>query len=221
MSADRPGLPDHVLADAQILWDYHQLHHELRPTDVGIGLGSHDPGVPDHTADLYHRGMFPLIVFTGANAPTTIDLYPDGEAVHYARRAVELGVPADAILIEPRATNTAENLIFTRQLLAEHGITPQAVTLITRPYQQRRAYATCRKQWPDVDVICSSQPQTFRNYLDTINDDDRVINMLVGDTQRITLYAERAYALPQPIPASIQRAYEHLIRLGFDSRLVT
>ncbi|WP_231948732.1 YdcF family protein [Jiangella alkaliphila] len=209
------------MEDAQILWDYHQLHHELRTTDVGIGLGSHDLGVADHTADLYHRGMFPLIVFTGANAPTTVDIFPDGEAVHYARRAVELGVPADAILVEPSATNTAENITFTRQLLTEHGIRPQAVTLISRPYQQRRAYATCRKQWPEVDVNCSSKPQTFRDYLDTIADDSRVIDMLVGDTQRITLYAERGYALPQPIPASIQRAYEHLIRLGFDSRLVT
>ncbi|WP_116949233.1 YdcF family protein [Jiangella endophytica] len=219
MSADRPGLPDDVLADAQILWDYHQLHHELRPTDVGIGLGSHDPGVADHTADLYHRGMFPLVVFTGANAPTTVGLFPDGEAVHYARRATELGVPADAILIEPRATNTAENLTFARQLLDEQGITPQSVTLITRPYQQRRAYATCRKQWPDVDVICSSRLQSFRDYLHAIADDDRVINMLVGDTQRIRLYAERGFSISQPVPRQVQDAYNRLVHRGYSSRL--
>lgn len=219
MSAERPGLPDDVLADAQILWDYHQLNHELRPTDVGIGLGSHDLGVADHTADLYHRGMFPRIVFTGANAPTTVDLFPDGEAVHYTRRAVEVGVPAEAILIEPLATNTAENLTFTRLLLAEHGITPQSITLVSRPYQQRRAYATCRKQWPEVEVICSSRPQTFRDYLDAIADDDRVVNMLVGDTQRISLYAQRGFALPQDLPASVLRAYERLVAHGFTRRL--
>ena len=219
MSRDRPGLPDDVLEDAQILWDYHQLHHELRPTDVGIGLGSHDLGVADHTADLYHGGMFPTIVFTGANAPTTVDLFPDGEANHYAQRAVELGVPADAILIEPRATNTAENLTFARQLLAEHGIAPLSVTLITRPYQQRRSYATCRRQWPDVDVICSSRPQTLRDYLDTIADDDRVINMLVGDTQRITLYANRGFAIPQPIPNAVKTSFDRLTGAGFTRRL--
>jgi uncharacterized SAM-binding protein YcdF (DUF218 family) len=219
MSTERPRLPDDVLADAQILWDYHQLHHELRPTDVGIGLGSHDLGVADHTAGLYHRGTFPLIVFTGANAPTTVDIFPNGEAVHYAHRAVELGVPADALLVEPRATNTAENITFTRQLLDEHGVTPRAVTLISRPYQQRRAYATCRKQWPEVDVICSSRPQSFREYLDAIADDDRVINMLVGDTQRITLYAERGYALPQEVPPSVDAVYNRLRSRGFTSRL--
>ncbi|WP_026874251.1 YdcF family protein [Jiangella gansuensis] len=220
MGADRSRLPDDVLEDAQILWDYHQLHHELRRTDVGIGLGSHDLGVADHTADLYHRGMFPLIVFTGANAPTTVDLFPDGEANHYARRAAELGVPAGAILIEPRATNTAENITFTRQLLAEHGVRPRSVTIVSRPYQQRRAYATCRKQWPDVDVICSSQPQSLRDYLATVADDDRVINMLVGDTQRISLYAERGFAISQDMPQDVRDGFTRLAQRGFDRRLV-
>lgn len=220
MTKHHQRLPDDVLADAQILWDYHQLNHELRPTDVGIGLGSHDLGVADHAAELYRQGMFPRIVFTGANAPTTAELFPDGEAVHYARRATELGVPAQAILVESRATNTAENLTFTRQLLHEHGITPSSVTLITRPYQQRRAYATCRKQWPGVNVICSSQPLTFRDYLDTIADDDRVINMLVGDTQRITLYAEGGFAVPQPFPEGVQATYDRLVGCGYTDRLL-
>jgi hypothetical protein len=79
-----------IMADAQALWDYHQMHHVPRPTDVGIGLGSHDLGVADHTADLCHQGCFPLVVFTGANASTTVDVFPRGEAVHYAERAREL-----------------------------------------------------------------------------------------------------------------------------------
>ena len=61
-----------VMEDAQALWDYHQMNHAPRATDIAIGLGSHDISVAEHTADLYHQGMFPLIVFTGANAPTTI-----------------------------------------------------------------------------------------------------------------------------------------------------
>ncbi|MFJ8697247.1 YdcF family protein, partial [Streptomyces roseolilacinus] len=45
-----------VWADAQVLWDYQRMGHEPRPCSVGIGLGSHDLGVADVTADLYHRG---------------------------------------------------------------------------------------------------------------------------------------------------------------------
>ena len=112
---------EQIMADAQTLWDYHQLGHELRPTDIAIGLGSHDIGVAEHTADLYHRGLFPLIVFTGANAPTTVDVFPRGEAVHFTERAIELGVPADAIIQETEAANTGENFTLARDLLESQG----------------------------------------------------------------------------------------------------
>lgn len=86
------------------------MGHELRPCSVAIGLGSHDLGVADATVDLYHRGLMPLIVFTGATSRTTREAMPKGEAWHYRERALERGVPADAILVEPQARNTAENI---------------------------------------------------------------------------------------------------------------
>lgn len=213
-------LPADVMADAAILWDYHDMHHAPRPTDVGIGLGSHDLGVADHADELYRLGMFPVIVFTGANAPTTVELFPDGEAVHYARRAMKLGVPADAIMVEPDATNTGENITLARALLRTNGIQPQSVTLISRPYQQRRAYATCRKLWPEVGIVCSSQRLALRDYIDQINDAPRVINMLVGDTQRVEVYAARGYAIEQPVPAEVREAFERLVRRGYTARLL-
>jgi uncharacterized SAM-binding protein YcdF (DUF218 family) len=214
------AVPTDVLEATQVLWDYHNMHHELRPTDVGVGVGSHDLGVATFTAELYHQGMFPLIVFTGANAPTTVERFPRGEAIHYAEHAQELGVPANAILIERRATNTGENLVLTRAALAERGIFPRSVILISRPYQQRRAYATCRKIWPEVDPICASLPLPLSDYIESIGDVDRVLNMLVGDTQRIDLYADRGFAAPQPIPDTVKQAYEHLVQHGYTTRLV-
>jgi len=215
------SLKEQHLNDAQILWDYHQLHHEPAPTDVAIGLGSHDLGVAIHAADLYHQGRFPLIVFSGANAPTTVDRFPDGEAVHYTREAIARGVPADHIRTETRATNTGENIRFTRDLLAAEGNHPQSATLITRPYQQRRAYATARQLWPDIEVIGSAQALDFRSYLHEIGDYTKVLNMLVGDTQRIWVYAECGFAIPQEVPTDVRRAYDRLRAAGFDRRLLT
>lgn len=205
---------------AETLWDYHNMHQALRHADIGIGLGSHDPDVAAYTAELFNQGMFPRIVFTGANAPTTIDLFPRGEAVHYAEEAQRLGVPADAILIEPHAANTGENIDLTRALLTKHDMHPTSVTLISRPYQQRRAYATCRKLWPSVDVSCASRPQTLNAYLQVIGDPDRVLNMLVGDTQRIIVYAGRGFAIPQFQPTEVTTAMQVLIDLGYTTRLV-
>ncbi|RSN10116.1 hypothetical protein DMC63_31440 [Streptomyces sp. WAC 05977] len=213
-------LPDNLRADVQTLWDYHDMHHELRPADVGIGLGSHDLGVATFTAELFHAGMFPLIVFTGANAPTTIERFPRGEAVHYREHALELGVPDDAILIEPEARNTGDNITLTRKLLDSRGIEVRSVVLISRPYQQRRAYATCKKLWPEVDAICASQPLPLDEYIESIGDVDRVINMLVGDTQRITVYAEKGFAIEQRIPANVVSSLKHLTKSGYTKRLV-
>jgi hypothetical protein len=86
-------LPPDLRADVETLWTYHGMGHQLRRCDIGIGLGSHDLGVAIYTAELYHQGMFPHIMFTGANAPTTIERFPRGEAVHYRDHAVSLGVP--------------------------------------------------------------------------------------------------------------------------------
>ncbi|MGY6657294.1 YdcF family protein [Amycolatopsis sp. TRM77291] len=213
-------LPDDLRADVQALWDYHDMRHELRPADVGIGLGSHDLGVATCAAELFHAGMFPRIVFTGANAPTTVDRFPRGEAVHYREHALELGVPDDAILVEPRARNTGENVTLTRELLESRGIEVGSVVLISRPYQQRRAYATCKKLWPAVDIICASRPLPLDDYVESIGDVDRVINMLVGDTQRITVYAERGFAIPQDIPRRVAEAYARLVQAGFRERIL-
>ncbi|GHE94666.1 hypothetical protein GCM10017786_29660 [Amycolatopsis deserti] len=174
---------EQLRADVEILWRYHHLDHEPRRADVGIGLGSHDLGVAGYTAELYHAGRFPLVVFTGANAPTTVDLFPRGEAVHFAEHACARGVPA------------RENITFTRELLRDQDI--RDVTLISRPYQQRRAYATCRRLWPEVDIVCAAKP-----------------------AQCITVYAERGFAIPQPLPATVRAALQRLIDAGFTKRLV-
>lgn len=213
-------IPAAVYGDVATLWNYHRLNEKPRLTDVGVGLGSHDIGVAVRTADLYHAGLFPLIVFTGANAPTTIDRFPRGEAVHYRERALEEGVPDEVIRVEPKARNTGENILFTRDLLASESVIPETLTLISRPYQERRAYATFRKLWPEVDVVCTSQQVQLDEYAAGIGDIPRMINVMVGDTQRIRLYAENGYAIPQEIPDDVQASYERLVAAGYTRHLV-
>lgn len=213
-------IPAEVRADVETLWNYHHLGHELRPAEVGIGLGSHDIGVAVRTAELYHQGMYPLIVFTGANAPTTIDRFPRGEAVHYRERALEEGVPDEVIRVEPNARNTGENFTLTRDLLAHEGIEPVSVVVVSRPYQERRAFATCRKLWPEVDVQCTSQQVDLDDYAAGIGDIPRMINVMVEDTQRVRLHAEAGYAIHQDIPAEVQAAYERLVAAGYTRHLI-
>lgn len=206
--------------DAQLIWDYHQMGHDLRPCDAGIGLGSHDLGVATLAADLYHAGLFPVVVFTGANSPTTAARFPRGEAVHYAEQAMALGVPQSAIIIEPEAVNTGQNITCSRRALADAGITPGSVMLVSKPYMQRRAYATARKLWPEVPVVCVSEELSLDDYLKQMGDDKLVIDMLAGDLQRVIEYPAKGFAIPQDVPPEVLDAYQRLLAAGFDSRLI-
>ena len=220
MPRSRPEIPDHLYVDARTLWDYHQMHHELRPCSVGIGLGSHDPSVPAFSAELFHRGLIPLVVFTGANSPTTRDRFPGGEAIHYQEEVVKLGVLRKAILLEYRATNTEENIRFLRRLLADRNVDVASVLLISKPYQQRRAFATCTRIWPDVEVVCASPPISMTDYVAAIGDAALVIHMLVGETQRVIEYPRLGYAAEQAVPASVLDAYARLVQAGYTRRLI-
>nr|WP_202433544.1 YdcF family protein [Streptomyces sp. SID7815] len=197
------------------------MRHDPQPCSVGIGLGSHDLGVADATVNLYQRGMFPLILFTGATSRTTRDRMPRGEAEHYRERALELGVPASAILVEPRARNTGENINFARELLAERSVEVSSVLLVSKPYEERRAYATARRLWPGVAIVSASAPMTLSEYVDSMKDPRLVLDMLVGAQQRLLVYPEQGFMIRQEVPDSVAAAYERLCAEGFTSRLVS
>jgi uncharacterized SAM-binding protein YcdF (DUF218 family) len=218
-SWDRAVSPDEW-SDAQTLWDYQQMHHVLKPCSAGIGLGSHDLGVASYSANLYSAGLFPLLLFTGANSPTTATRFPRGEAVHYREHAMGLGVPGSAILIEPKATNTGQNVIFSRELLAAAGVSITSVVVVCKPYEQRRSFATFRKLWPEVEVVCASEPLTFSEYVASIGDTKLVIDMLTGALQRVMLYPAEGFSIPQQVPEGVQEAFERLRSAGFVSRLL-
>ncbi|MEV6614638.1 YdcF family protein [Streptomyces sp. NPDC051051] len=207
-------------ADARKLWDYHQMGHSLRPCSVAIGLGSHDLGVADTAVDLYKGGMAPLLLFTGATSPTTRERMPRGEAVHYRERALELGVPGSDVLVEPRARNTGENIRFSRDVLEDAGVDVSSVLLVSKPYEERRAYATARKLWPEVEFVSASTPMTLAEYADSIQDARLVMDMLVGALQRLLIYPEQGFMISQPVPDDVSEAYQRLCHEGFTSRLL-
>lgn len=67
-------------ADAQRLWDFQQMGHEPRPCSVAVGLGSHDLGVADTTADLYHQGMAPARTSASRARSSKSGTYPSRQS---------------------------------------------------------------------------------------------------------------------------------------------
>ncbi|WP_310727247.1 YdcF family protein [Streptomyces sp. N2A] len=221
MTENQRAITEDQRQQAKLIWDYHQMHHEARTADAAIGLGSHDLGVPAFCAELYRAGLFPTLVFSGGPNPTAPERFPRGEAVHFREHAIALGVPEGAILLEPKARNTGQNITFSREVLAAAGIVPKTVLLVSMPYMERRAFATARKVWPEVEVLCASEPLEFDDYLKSIGDEKHVVDQLVGDMQRVIEYPRLGFAIEQDVPEDVHAAYESLIHDGFTSRLLT
>lgn len=205
---------------AEILWDYMHMHHEMRPSDVIMVLGSNDLRVAEHGADLYLRGLAPWILFSGNVGRLTEGVFKKSEAECFAEIALGKGVPASAILIEPRSTNTGDNIVFSRQLLAEQGIDPERLIVVQKPYMERRAYATFMNFWPGKDIRISSPPIRFSDYPTAHLPKDLIISVLVGDVQRIRVYPAKGFQIPQPMPDEVWAAWQELVNRGYTQHLV-
>ncbi|GGA89186.1 YdcF family protein [Puia dinghuensis] len=208
-----------VLVEARKLWDYHHMHHTPAETDCILVLGSLDLRVADRGAELYLEGRAPILIFSGGLGKITEKMFRDTEADLMARIALDRGVPAEAIFIENRSTNTGENILFTRQLLEDKGLHPQSFLLVQKPYMERRSYATFKKHWPDKDLIVTSPQIAFEDYATEEMPIEQVINLMVGDLQRIRIYPGKGFQIPQEIPDDVWAAYERLVSLGFDKHL--
>ena len=202
-----------------IIWQYHQMGHELEKADLIWALGSHDLRVADRVAELWKMNLAPVIVMSGGLGNFTEGVFEKPEAVLFAERAMELGVPEDVILIEDRSTNTGENVSFTRELLDRKKIQVERVIAVQKPYMERRTYATIAQQWPEVEVRVTSPQLSFEDYCTDVPRDD-VINIMVGDLQRIMEYPKRGFMIKQEVPDAVIAAWELLVGAGYDSHLL-
>jgi len=88
-------------------------------------------------------------------------VYSFKEAESMRALAIDQGIPADRIEIEPRARNTYENVAFVQQILDRHQW--NKILLVSSPYHMRRARMVWSKVAPEIEVI-PSPPQHAQFY---------------------------------------------------------
>lgn len=209
---------------ARIIWDYHQLRHQPISADAIVALGTNDLRVAEYAADLYRRGFGKLLICTGGIAHQNDLLatpWEKSEAEMYAEVAESQGVPREKILLETRATNTAENFLFTKELLAQRGIQPRNLIIAVKPFMQRRAWATLAVHWPEMPATVASPSMTLDEYFTDELRPEMMINILMGDLQRIWVYARKGWSAPQRLPQEVKEAYDALVCLGFTQHLIS
>ena len=219
------SMDSRIRALVERVWEYHHLNHQLSHADAILVLCSHDKIVANRGAELFLEGWAPLLIFAGGLGSITSRLWREPEADQFPRIAIAMGVPEERILIENSSTNTGENILFTKRLLLQQRLDPQKFIVVQKPYMERRSYATFKKLWPGKNVIVASPRMSLDEYLsagshDTLSTND-VISIMVGDLQRIRLYPEKGFQIPQNIPDDVWQAYEELVEAGYDTHLLS
>lgn len=211
---------------AEVIWEYHHLHQPREHADLMLVLGSHDLRVPKYAAELYRDGLASRVIISGGIAHNDDLLktnWEKTEAETFADVMLENGVPKDRIVLETAAKNTGDNFALSRKVLESNSIDFASVLVVTKPYMERRAFATGAKQWPDKKIIVSSPPCSFDEYFGTyVNETspEDILNIMMGDFQRIDIYGRKGFQTPQEIPASVWEAFNRLKELGYTKHLL-
>ena len=211
------------LEPLQTVWDYLGMHQTPEQADVIVGFGNFNTNIARRAAELYRQGLAPVVLFTGGLGRNTEGLLPEPEAVRFARVAMECGVPEKAILLEPESTNTAENILFTRRLLEERDIPHHQILGVHQPFMERRITAAMGVYWPEQAFRVTSPQISIPDYLADAQKqgitENAAVSVIVGDFQRIDLYAKKGYQTPQYIPPEAWEAFNRLVEMGFDTQL--
>jgi len=211
------------LKPLQVIWDYLGMHQIPQKADVIVGFGNFNTDIARRAAELYHQGYAPRILFSGGLGRNTEGLLPEPEAVRFAKVAMECGVPESDILLEDRSRNTKENIEFTRELLQKQGIPHGHILGVHQPFMERRIVAAMGVYWPEQSFLVTSPQVTIPEYLERAKQqgisENASVSVIVGDFQRIELYAKLGYQLPQYIPEEAWAAYHTLIAMGYDRQL--
>lgn len=206
---------------AQILWRYNQLNKSFKKCDFIFVMCSYNFKVADCAYALFQQGMGEKIIVSGGIAHTN-DLLNTGwdrpEAIIFKNRLLELGMKETDIIVEDKATNSGENIIFTKEILKQKLPKAASGLIVQKPYMERRAYATAMKQWSEIDWHVTSPAISYETYAEKYNE-ERLINLMVGDTARIKEYAIKGYQIPQEMPEEVEEVMQKLIQRGYDKHI--
>lgn len=209
---------DAVIEDAGALFDFLSDGAE-GPAEVVLAMGSQDLAVAGTAARAFHDKGADWLICSGGFGKDTAALFREPEGVLYARQCLALGVPEDRLIIEREAANSGENFLFSKKLLGDRGVFPKTGAVACKPYMARRALATGAMQWQEVQWSVCRPKLSFLDYVRQGRDLNTVLELMVGDLQRLRVYAGRFQA-PVEVPEGIWAAYERLAGDGYDKYVI-
>ena len=154
------------------------------------------PDRPRCAAELYKRGVAPLVVFGGSRVLAELVAVdrPMTDAAVNATVAMQAGLPIEAAVVLPEGTSTWEDAGVLRRWAEREG--KQTLVAVTSPIHSRRARLTldlaARASGLDVAVVSCSEPAGPGSlwWLE-----ERPLVQVTNETLKLGLYAVR-YLVP-------------------------
>ncbi len=209
-----------IINSATNLWSFLKLDQHVYKSDLILVLGNSDIRTMDRAVELYKANLGKNIIITGGLGRISSNLFNKPESIVFRNLALKGGVDKSDILVESDSTNTFDNFRFTKKLIEEKNLNVNSIILVTKPYMEKRAYLMA-KTLLDVDNLAVTSPNlNYKNYPNEVFSKEFVINMLVGEVQRLILYSSRKEIEQTDIPTEVLKSYKFLLMQGFDKQLI-
>lgn len=170
-------------------------YDEGNNADVLLCCGSQEfyRSIAETAADIYHNnnGVNHVIV----SGQPTVELLGVSEACAMQNLLIAGGVPANKILVEDRATNSQENVLFSKRLLEAHY--PEqyhaSVMGVGRRSSAYRFMATLVENWPNANIYFKAA-NDFDNVCPSCWDQDPTISKYIWkEVEKVVKYADAGF----------------------------
>ena len=208
------------LLHAKNIWGFLGPDYAVDKSDFLLVMGSSDLRVARYASEFWFKGLAGYVIVSGGSGKLTKEMWAVSEARNFSRIMIDEGVPKDKIILEEKAANTGDNIVNSQKLITGLGLPANSGILITKPYMKRRAFNTASKQWTEVNWSVSAEEVSFDDYLRKQNDPHHFISIMVGDLQRIKIYADSGFQIRDEVPLHVWDSYEVLVRAGYDKYVV-
>lgn len=209
---------------ARTLWNFMSQQDEHGNPSAIFVFGSTDLIVPAFAAALYFRLRASAIVCSGGIAHQQ-DLLNTGwdasEAEIMADVLLGFGVPAGVVHLENRSKNTGENFDFSVSLAQSKGLDISDVLVLHKPYMTLRTKLTGLARCGGLRFRVAAPHFSFEQYSRLIMPADKLLNIMVGDFQRIVEYPKKGFSAACTVPPGVQEAFEALTQAGYTKHLLT
>jgi len=148
----------------------------LEPADLIFIFGTRLDAPAHIAAELFRRGLAPLVVATGGSGRQADGL---NESAHHLEILVRSGVPRGAVIVEDRSTTTTENVRFALPLIeARIGAPSSVITVVKRHH--RRALITFARCAPTIERFFVADYQPAAVTRDRLEREVRYIRELIA-----------------------------------------